>query len=39
MLLLDSNVIIYAIEPARQPMRDWLRANQPLHFASVTASK
>ena len=36
MLLLDSNVVIYAIEPARQPMRDWLRASQPLHFASVT---
>lgn len=36
MPLLDSNVVIYAIEPARQPLRDWLRANQPLHIASVT---
>lgn len=36
MVLLDSNVVIYAIEPARQPLRDWLRANQPLHVASVT---
>lgn len=36
MPLLDSNVVIYAIEPARQPLRDWLRTNQPLHIASVT---
>ena len=36
MPLLDSNVVIYAIEPARQPLRDWLRAHQPLHIASVT---
>ena len=36
MLLLDSNVVIYAIEPARQALRDWLRANQPLHIATVT---
>lgn len=36
MVLLDSNVVIYSVEPARQPLRDWLRANQPLHIASVT---